>query len=205
MMGMWRITIWFSWDWWSYLLRKPDNEDFCGFWERFFCRAKGHPKGMIFYNPMGSEPDGRCKICGDYLDQLAKQGIEGREMFEWMVKWFGLVGFFTTIVILIFGFYWGFIGIGYLFQTGKDMAKKKKKQDGLVNKNSQGDGMNLRCQRCGSIAQKEYYAQDGGNRIIFKLYMGKIKRGRVYPILNCFCFRCLKYLFKRIKPFKDDK
>ena len=31
------------------------------------CRAKGHPCGVWYYNPLNLEPDMRCKNCGDDL------------------------------------------------------------------------------------------------------------------------------------------
>ena len=34
-------------------------------WRSFLCRWKGHPNGIIYYNPYGWEPDDRCKDCGD--------------------------------------------------------------------------------------------------------------------------------------------
>lgn len=44
--------------WWSDLWEETRPE-------RIICRFRGHPKGMIFYNPGGYEPDGRCKTCGE--------------------------------------------------------------------------------------------------------------------------------------------
>jgi len=35
--------------------------------ERILCRLRGHPKGMIYYNPGGFEPDGRCQTCGENI------------------------------------------------------------------------------------------------------------------------------------------
>lgn len=51
----------------KYLLAKADNPDFCNWWTRVTCRFKGHPEGPIYYNVNGSEPDWRCKVCGDNL------------------------------------------------------------------------------------------------------------------------------------------
>lgn len=33
----------------------------------FWCRLRLHPKGPIYYNPGGLEPDWRCRDCGEYL------------------------------------------------------------------------------------------------------------------------------------------
>lgn len=35
--------------------------------ERVTCRAKGHPKGVFFYDANGYEPDMHCKTCGEDL------------------------------------------------------------------------------------------------------------------------------------------
>jgi len=52
---------WISISFWKYLLEKPNS------WTKFWCRAKGHPDGPIWYNPNGLEPDMRCINCGDEL------------------------------------------------------------------------------------------------------------------------------------------
>lgn len=31
------------------------------------CRIKGHPRGWVYYNPGGMEPDYSCKDCGDEI------------------------------------------------------------------------------------------------------------------------------------------
>lgn len=59
------MRLWFSLAWWKYLLSKPA-------WsssriKSFICRARNHPKGVVWFNPSGTEPDMRCKICGDDL------------------------------------------------------------------------------------------------------------------------------------------
>jgi len=36
-------------------------------WEKFFCRWRGHPNGIVFVNVWGVEPDTRCMDCGDDL------------------------------------------------------------------------------------------------------------------------------------------
>lgn len=53
---------WLISDWWlGYVLK--DNTG----WRNVRCRMKGHPDGPWFYNVGGSEPDWRCKGCGEYL------------------------------------------------------------------------------------------------------------------------------------------
>jgi hypothetical protein len=60
MSDMYEMRYWLTsrlWRWsWLWGETKP---------ERILCRLRGHPKGMIFYNPGGYEPDGRCKTCGE--------------------------------------------------------------------------------------------------------------------------------------------
>lgn len=56
---------WFSIEWWGYLLEKPAPET-SGI-KAFWCRMRGHPNGVWYYNPNGSEPDMTCKDCGDDL------------------------------------------------------------------------------------------------------------------------------------------
>ena len=53
---------WFTRGWWKYLLEgKPD-------WTRFWCRVRGHPKGIVYYTwGDAAEPDYHCKTCGEYL------------------------------------------------------------------------------------------------------------------------------------------
>ena len=52
---------WFDYWYWHYLLETPRS------WKKFWCRAKNHPEGPIYFNVNGTEPDWRCKNCGDYL------------------------------------------------------------------------------------------------------------------------------------------
>ena len=59
---------WFSKEWWNYLLEKPNNSSDCNWLVRFWCRMNIHPKGVIWYNINGTEPDMHCKICNDNLD-----------------------------------------------------------------------------------------------------------------------------------------
>jgi len=34
---------------------------------KLLCRRKGHPCGVVWYNPGGLEPDMHCRNCGDNL------------------------------------------------------------------------------------------------------------------------------------------
>ena len=52
---------WFAQAWWDYLLAKPAS------WLTFWCRLRGHPYGVIWYNLQGTEPDMTCTNCGDDL------------------------------------------------------------------------------------------------------------------------------------------
>jgi hypothetical protein len=47
--------------WYCYVFEKPFTI------YKFWCRIKGHPNGMVYYNPNGWEPDNHCKDCGDLL------------------------------------------------------------------------------------------------------------------------------------------
>jgi len=40
---------------------------FAGLFSRAWCRWRGHPAGVFWYNPSGMEPDMRCKGCGEDL------------------------------------------------------------------------------------------------------------------------------------------
>lgn len=48
-------------DWWAVARVFAESRDFQNAW----CRMRGHPNGMIYYNPGGTAPDGRCKDCGE--------------------------------------------------------------------------------------------------------------------------------------------
>ena len=60
-------------DYLEYLFAKADNPRYASlnkiedWWIRLRCRMKHHPCGIIYYNPGGYEPDGRCKECGDEI------------------------------------------------------------------------------------------------------------------------------------------
>jgi len=67
---IWKLTRWFFPYWYKYLF-KPIHVYCCDPWwwriKVIWCRAKGHPKGVVYFNPGGWEPDMRCKECGDDL------------------------------------------------------------------------------------------------------------------------------------------
>lgn len=52
---------WFTRSWYQYLFQANTG------WRNILCRVKGHPDGVIWYNPAGSEPDMRCKNCSEDL------------------------------------------------------------------------------------------------------------------------------------------
>ncbi len=55
---------WLSLSWWQYLFERPYGESLS---RRVWCRMRNHPAGPVYYNPMGLEPDPRCKNCGEDL------------------------------------------------------------------------------------------------------------------------------------------
>lgn len=66
------------WGEWRYLGRTYNDNRFSLKWawiqltdetkgQRLICRIKGHPKGEIYYNPGGFEPDHRCQTCGEEI------------------------------------------------------------------------------------------------------------------------------------------
>lgn len=52
---------WLSWEWYRYLFKNNSG------WKNILCRAKGHPCGVWYYNPIGFEPDMRCINCDEDL------------------------------------------------------------------------------------------------------------------------------------------
>jgi hypothetical protein len=56
---------WFTINWWKYLLQKSKGD--IGYIRTFLCRVKGHPSGIVYYNPGGIEPDYHCRNCDDDL------------------------------------------------------------------------------------------------------------------------------------------
>lgn len=67
---VWRYIFgwhWFFRSWYQYLFQKADDPTFTTWYNRLWCRINGHPHGTIYYNINGTEPDCRCKECGDEL------------------------------------------------------------------------------------------------------------------------------------------
>jgi hypothetical protein len=64
----WR-PYWLDIEWWRYVLQPVDTggEGLKFMLKAYVCRWKGHPHGVVFYNPEGLEPDMTCKNCGDDL------------------------------------------------------------------------------------------------------------------------------------------
>lgn len=62
--------LWFKRWWWKYLLETPKgSRKVTSKWKRFWCRAAGHPDGVWWFRfDYGSEPDMKCKCCGDNTD-----------------------------------------------------------------------------------------------------------------------------------------
>lgn len=54
--------------WWRYVLDDSRSDHGYGSWlERFLCRWRHHPCGVVFYNTGGTEPDMHCLGCGEDL------------------------------------------------------------------------------------------------------------------------------------------
>lgn len=60
---MWLI---FDKDYWKYMFA-PRAYDDMSWLTVLWCRYKGHPHGVVWYNASGNEPDMSCKNCGDDL------------------------------------------------------------------------------------------------------------------------------------------
>lgn len=59
---------WFTISWYKYLFEKrSDYYGDVGLIKTIICRMRNHPKGVVWYNPRGLEPDMHCKYCGDDL------------------------------------------------------------------------------------------------------------------------------------------
>lgn len=56
---------WFTFAWWKYLFEKK-NPDY-HWYEVLWCRLRGHPTGVVWFNVGGLEPDMTCRGCGDDL------------------------------------------------------------------------------------------------------------------------------------------
>ncbi len=57
--------LWFHLSWWKYLFEKKDPYE--SWFTVLWCRMRGHPYGVVWYNPGGMEPDMSCNGCGDDL------------------------------------------------------------------------------------------------------------------------------------------
>jgi hypothetical protein len=55
------VSCWFTRDWWQYLTEGRPG------WRRFWCRALGHPNGVVWFRSYGLEPDMHCRDCGEDL------------------------------------------------------------------------------------------------------------------------------------------
>ncbi len=56
---------WFTKWWWSLLLAPIAHNS--TWFNSIICRLRGHPKGPVYYNIGGSEPNWHCQNCGDNL------------------------------------------------------------------------------------------------------------------------------------------
>lgn len=65
------MPYWFTLDWWQYIFAPiRHRQKLCDpwWWIRIpVCRWKGHPYGVVWYNPNGYEPDMHCLNCYDDL------------------------------------------------------------------------------------------------------------------------------------------
>ncbi len=59
----------FSRAWWRYILAPVSIWNREGLWwiRVPLCRWRGHPYGVVWFNPGALEPDMRCRNCGDDL------------------------------------------------------------------------------------------------------------------------------------------
>ena len=51
---------------WKYIFHNESQYDKWT-WRKVWCRLRGHPYGVSWYNPGGLEPDMTCTNCGDDL------------------------------------------------------------------------------------------------------------------------------------------
>jgi hypothetical protein len=64
-----KFQLWFapfSRDWWQYMM-EPNHSGDRSRLAVMWCRMRGHPHGVWWYNVGGYEPDMHCKTCGDNL------------------------------------------------------------------------------------------------------------------------------------------
>jgi len=65
---MWKLLRWFSICWWLYLFEPASSYyNDTSLWRAVHCRLRGHPRGQVYFNPGGFEPDEHCKDCGDLI------------------------------------------------------------------------------------------------------------------------------------------
>ena len=57
----------FTKTWWKYIFEKPEDSHYTNWLNRIWCRWRGHPAGVWWYNVNRYEPDMYCKNCGDDL------------------------------------------------------------------------------------------------------------------------------------------
>jgi hypothetical protein len=68
--GEWLLNHWprVLWPWfWQYLFSDLSGLPFADKWNRIVCRWRGHPRGEVYWNPGGDEPNHDCKDCGEDL------------------------------------------------------------------------------------------------------------------------------------------
>ena len=66
---MWRLLELFSMEMWRFILAPVNRHEKWGLWwlRIPLCRYRGHPAGVVWFNPGGYRPDMHCKNCGDDL------------------------------------------------------------------------------------------------------------------------------------------
>lgn len=67
---VWIIIRWFCPSWWRYIcgpMKSRYNDEWYWKLRMCWCRIRGHPRGVVWYNPTGFEPDMTCKDCGEDL------------------------------------------------------------------------------------------------------------------------------------------
>lgn len=65
---MMKCPFWLTVGWWKYIFQPVGADEGFKFRLRvYLCRWRGHPYGVIFYNPSGLESDMTCRNCGDDL------------------------------------------------------------------------------------------------------------------------------------------
>ena len=50
---------------WPYVFGPDQHYGWTNKWMRALCRLAGHPRGPIWFNPGGDEPNYHCWTCGD--------------------------------------------------------------------------------------------------------------------------------------------